>query len=64
MSETLKFKEGCVTIEFNPSKGKQCVTIIIDFGEADIDPSKAASLITEITDILRKGLNLKLSDFQ
>ena len=60
----MRFKEGCVTIEINPSNGKQCVTYVIDFGKTDIDPSKAATLIKKITIILREGLNLSLSEFQ
>lgn len=55
----MEFKEGCVTIKFESSGYKQCVTFIIDFGAVEISPREASHIVKQITAILRKELNLK-----
>ena len=54
-------EEGPVTIEFERSKGKQKVTFVVDFGETDLSPHKAATVFKEIVGILRSGLDVSLS---
>lgn len=54
-------EEGPVRIEFERSKGRQKVTFVIDFGETDIDPHKAGTVVNEIVGILRLGLGVSLS---
>jgi len=54
-------KEGPVEIRFERSRGKIRVTYIIDFGETDLDPHKAATVLKEIVGILRLGLGVSLS---
>lgn len=53
--------EGPVRIEFERSQGKQKVTFVVNFGETDLDPHKAATVIKKIVGILRLGLGVSLS---
>lgn len=57
-------EEGPVRIEFERSKGKQKVTLVVDSGETDLDPHKAGTMIREIIGILRLGLGVSLSEFK
>lgn len=58
------FKEGPVEISYEPSKGKQKTTIVIDFGETKMDASPAAQLILDIVRVLRRQLNVELSMYK
>jgi len=55
-------KEGAVEIRFVDSKGKQKITVIIDFGKTDISPNKASAVFKSIVQTLRLGLGVKLSE--
>lgn len=55
-------KEGPVEIRFDLSEDDRVkVTYRIDFGKTDLSPAKASDLCTVITNILRKGLGVRLS---
>lgn len=58
------FKEGPVEISYEPSKEKQKVTIVIDFGETEIDALPAGQLMLDIVQLLRRQLNVKLSMYR
>lgn len=53
--------EGPVEITFADSKGKQKVTLSIDFGKTDLSPTEAADVFKAIVSILRFNLNVELS---
>ena len=55
------FKEGPVEISYEPSKGKQKVTVVVDFGKTGMDSSPAAQLMLDIVRLLRRQLNIELS---
>ena len=58
------FKEGPIEISYEPSKGKQKVTVVIDFGETEENPHTAASIMLDIVHILRMWLGVRLSMYK
>lgn len=58
------FEEGPVKISYEDSKGKQKMTVEIDFGETQMGPSSAARLVADIIRLLRDKLDVKLPMFK
>lgn len=58
------FKEGPVKISYEPSKRKQKMTIVIDFGETTENPHTAAAIAVDIVRLLRMRLNVRLPMFK
>ena len=58
------FKEGPVEISFEPSAGKQKVTVTIDFGKMKISAGSAALVMTDMVRFLREKLGVKLPIFK
>lgn len=57
-------KEGPIEISYESSNGKQKTTIIIDFGETEMDSSLAAQLMLDIVRLLRRQLDVELSMYK